>query len=129
MRWFFSLMSVHLLLASICIFSTAGCNQDSKEETDGTSPTQASGTEASGIPNDGWWCAGHGIPEDKCSMCNADYAAKCRANGDWCEEHNRAMSNCFVCNPELEAEFAEDYEIRYGSPPPEWDPDAEHSHE
>ena len=125
MRWISSLWRVHLLLVSICIFGAVGCNQEADEqEPNDDPPTQTSETQ----PNDGWWCAEHGIPENKCSMCDSAYATECREKGDWCDEHKRAMSNCFVCNPELEAEFAEDYEIRYGSPPPAMDPEAEHTH-
>ncbi|MCI0378043.1 MAG: hypothetical protein L0215_10575 [Gemmataceae bacterium] len=69
-----------------------------------------------------WWCAAHGIPEDICSLCNADYAAKCKKDGDWCNIHDRAQSQCFKCDPSKYAQFEKMYENKYGKkpePPPE----------
>src|SRR6478609_7016886 len=66
----------------------------------------------------GWWCKPHGIPEEECSMCNDEYAKKCKDKGDWCEKHDRAASQCFVCNPEFKEKFAAKYRAKYGKEPP-----------
>jgi hypothetical protein len=49
--------------------------------------------------------------------------AKFKADGDWCKQHDRPDSQCFVCHPEREAEFAAQYEAKYGKKPPK--PDSE----
>ena len=41
-----------------------------------------------------------------------------KAQGDWCKMHERPDSQCFVCHPEREAEFAAQYEAKYGKQPP-----------
>jgi hypothetical protein len=41
-----------------------------------------------------------------------------KAKGDWCKEHDRPESQCFICHPEKEAEFAAQYEAKYGTKPP-----------
>ena len=64
------------------------------------------------------WCMGHGVPEDICGQCNAKVAAECQQKGDWCKEHSRPESQCFLCNPKLEAQFAAEYEVKYGKKPP-----------
>ncbi len=33
------------------------------------------------------WCAGHGLPESKCTVCNPHLTEGFKAAGDWCEEH------------------------------------------
>lgn len=66
----------------------------------------------------GWWCKPHGIPEDECSLCNEEYAKKCKDKGDWCEKHERAASQCFICNPEFKEKFAAKYRAKYGTEPP-----------
>ena len=65
-----------------------------------------------------WWCKPHGIPEEECSMCNEEYAKKCKAKGDWCEKHDRADSQCFICHPEYKEKFAAKYRAKYGKEPP-----------
>lgn len=64
------------------------------------------------------WCVEHGVPESKCSLCDAKYAAECKKNGDWCDKHERAKSHCFLCKPELQKEFAADYKAKFGEDPP-----------
>src|SRR6476620_8583324 len=66
----------------------------------------------------GWWCKPHGIPEDECSLCNEEYAKKCKDKGDWCDKHDRAASQCFICNPEFKEKFAAKYRAKYGTEPP-----------
>ena len=65
-----------------------------------------------------WWCKPHGIPEEECSMCNEEYAKKCKEKGDWCEKHDRADSQCFICHPEYKEKFAAKYRAKYGKEPP-----------
>jgi hypothetical protein len=67
---------------------------------------------------DGWWCAEHGLPEEECSLCHDEVAAKLKAAGDWCAEHDRAESQCFLCNPGLEEKFIARYEAKFGKKPP-----------
>lgn len=64
------------------------------------------------------WCAEHGIPESKCSMCDAKVAAEFKKAGDWCDKHDRAKSQCFVCDPSLKDKFAAEYKAKYGEDPP-----------
>lgn len=65
-----------------------------------------------------WWCPEHGVPEEICAQCSATVAADLKAKGDWCKEHDRPDSQCFLCHPEKEAEFAAQYEAKYGEKPP-----------
>lgn len=66
----------------------------------------------------GWWCKAHGIPEHECSMCDDEYAKKCKDKKDWCEKHDRADSQCFICHPEYKEKFAAKYRAKYGTEPP-----------
>lgn len=66
----------------------------------------------------GWWCYGHGVPEEQCAMCDAELAAELREKGDWCEEHQRPDSLCFKCHPENAQPFIALYEAKYGKKPP-----------
>jgi cobalt-zinc-cadmium efflux system membrane fusion protein len=66
----------------------------------------------------GWWCDEHGMPEEVCAQCNVKLVADFKAKGDWCEEHQRPDSQCFIHHPEKEAEFAAQYEAKYGKKPP-----------
>ena len=45
------------------------------------------------------WCAGHGLPESKCTVCNPELTAGFQAAGDWCAEHGYPESACPTCNP------------------------------
>lgn len=46
------------------------------------------------------WCAGHALPESKCTKCNPELAAGFKEAGDWCDEHGFPESACPVCNPQ-----------------------------
>ena len=107
-----------------------GCGQPS---SDGGSSqvSQASGDDHAGHDHDGeaheegdghdhggWWCVEHGVPEEDCSICSSDAAAKFKEKGDWCEEHNRAESQCFKCDPSRAEKFAKLYEAKFGHKPP-----------
>lgn len=67
--------------------------------------------------HDDWWCKEHGIPEHICSLCNEEFAAKCKKEGDWCKLHDRAQSQCFKCDPEKYAKFEKMYEEKFGKKP------------
>ena len=43
------------------------------------------------------WCAGHGVPESQCTICNPELAAQYRDSGDWCLEHSLPESVCPLC--------------------------------
>lgn len=53
------------------------------------------------------WCAGHGLPESKCTRCNPELIPRFQAAGDWCEEHGFPESACPVCNPQEPPQGAE----------------------
>ena len=96
----------------------AGCGQtDNDEQGTSSQPNQVSG-ELSSDDHSGWWCAGHGVPEEECSLCSAKAADRFKAQGDWCEEHSRAESQCFICNPEGAEKYVALYEAKYGKKPP-----------
>ena len=108
-----------LVLVSIIAFLIAGigCNRserqakgkmDAKTEKGNTATTHAS-----------WWCEEHGVPEEMCSMCMSEAAAKkkFKDNGDWCKEHNRAESQCFKCDPARYKKFEEMYVAKFGKAP------------
>ena len=72
--------------AAAAVFATAGllmlagCGQQSGNRGTDGGPVKA--TEAShenhehaGDDHSGWWCAEHGIPEEKCSLCSSMAAA------------------------------------------------------
>lgn len=94
----------------------AGCGANVKP---GAANVKPAGKETTAEhTHDGWWCDEHGVPEGICTQCDAKLTADYKAKGDWCAKHQRADSQCFVCHPEKEAEFAADYEARYGKKPP-----------
>ncbi len=45
------------------------------------------------------WCAGHKLPESKCTKCNPSLVAKYKRAGDWCSGHGFPESVCPQCNP------------------------------
>jgi cobalt-zinc-cadmium efflux system membrane fusion protein len=61
------------------------------------------------------WCAGHGLPESKCTKCNPELIEKFKAAGDWCEEHGFPESVCPVCNPVTPPEGATSAKIAPGT--------------
>ena len=109
-----------LILLLLAVGLAAGCGETATD--DAATDNAATGDAAAGEPSDdscgGWWCVGHGIPEDECSMCSSKVAAEFKEEGDWCDEHDRAESQCFICNPQLEAKFAARYEVKTGKKPP-----------
>jgi copper chaperone CopZ len=108
------------LFAGAVLFTT-GCGQPApvaenkeKEKDKDKGPGKAEEKD----DHSGWWCKPHGIPEEECSMCNDEYAKKCKDKGDWCDKHDRAASQCFICNPEFKEKFAAKYRAKYGTEPP-----------
>jgi hypothetical protein len=65
----------------------------------------------------GWWCADHGVPEDICSLCSSEAAAKFKKEGDWCKIHDRAQSQCFKCDAELYKKYEAMYVAKYNKKP------------
>ncbi len=45
------------------------------------------------------WCAGHGVPESSCTLCNPELIAGFKDAGDWCAEHRLPESVCPICHP------------------------------
>jgi hypothetical protein len=109
-----------ILLALVAVFglTALGCGKAEPEKPRAEKPS--GGDKAVGEEHDhsGWWCAEHGIPEAKCSMCSAEVAAKKKKEGDWCEKHDRALSQCFICNPERKEYYANVYRAQFGKEPP-----------
>lgn len=66
------------------------------------------------------WCAGHGLPESMCTLCNPGLTEGFKAAGDWCGEHGFPESVCPQCNPATPPEgvgaFAPGTRIRFRSP-------------
>ena len=106
------------LMLLLAVGIAAGCGAAATDNAAPANTTTPTSSEASDDSCGGWWCVGHGIPEDECSMCSSKVAAKFKEDGDWCDEHDRAESQCFICNPQLEAKFAARYEAKTGKKPP-----------
>ena len=104
----------------IAVFLVAGCGEMSEEaKVDPESARAEIPEKAENDGHSGWWCVGHGIPEEVCSLCSSEAADEFKKAGDWCDEHDRADSQCFICNPERQAKFAAQYEAKFGRKPPE----------
>jgi hypothetical protein len=115
---------VLIVVACASIFTGAGCD---KSERQAKAKTDAKGEKGkSETTHSTWWCEEHGVPEEMCSICMSEAAArrKYKDNGDWCKEHNRAQSQCFKCDPTLYVKYEEMYVAKYGKKP-ERPPEAE----
>jgi len=112
-----------LAAAIIAGLSLPGCGKTPEPAAGPPAGTnlKAQGTEHS---HDNWWCDEHGVPEDVCARCDPKLVGKFKAAGDWCKEHDRPDSQCFICHPERKAEFAAQYEAKYGRQPPKPAPDS-----
>ena len=105
----------HATLGMILLLALSlGCSQNAAEPA--ASP-EASATTGSG-EHSAWWCNEHGVPEEVCGQCNSKLAAEFQRKGDWCATHDRPDSQCFACHPDKEAQFAAQYEAKYGKKPP-----------
>ena len=108
-----------ITLIFVVLTASGGCGvRDEDVRRDDANSPKSEATADAGHNLEGWWCSEHGVPEEECSMCSTDAAAKLKAKGDWCEEHDRADSQCFIHHPELEAKFAARYEAKFGKKPP-----------
>ncbi|QTD50658.1 efflux RND transporter periplasmic adaptor subunit [Sulfidibacter corallicola] len=58
------------------------------------------------------WCAGHEVPESKCTICNPELIPQFKASGDWCAGHGLPESVCPPCNPTPSADAP--------APPADW---------
>ena len=106
-----------LALAGV-LFTGVGCNKADKGTTEPQAKGKADGKkDLKTVKHDGWWCQEHGVPEEICSLCSEDAAAKCKKEGDWCKDHDRAKSQCFKCDPTLYAKFEAMHVAKYGSAP------------
>lgn len=116
-----------LALAGV-LFSGVGCNKPEKgaepqakaksdgKKDDGKKDDGKKELKA-GAKHEGWWCKEHGVPEDICSLCSEEAAAKFKKDGDWCKLHDRAKSQCFKCDPTLYAKYEAMYVAKYGKAP------------
>lgn len=115
-------MNLKMTMLTACLGASVGLSGCGKA-TEKAAPADVNSTATSETSHDdhshdGWWCPEHGVPEEICAQCSATVAADLKAKGDWCQEHDRPDSQCFLCNPEKEAEFAAQYEAKFGEKPP-----------
>jgi len=54
---------------------------------------------AASTPN--WERCPHGVPKEKCAVCNPALVPTFKAAGDWCPLHGVPESQCFKCHPDL----------------------------
>jgi cobalt-zinc-cadmium efflux system membrane fusion protein len=101
-----------LLFATFSLGCGRSESQPASGDAKGETVSQTAGDHS------GWWCVEHGVPESVCGLCDSKLAAEMQKKGDWCREHDRPDSQCFACHPDLEAQFAAQYEAKYGTKPP-----------
>ena len=104
-----SLNSLMGWLSLAClVLASFGCNQTphaaSSATAVGNPPALASGGGETAADD---WCAGHGVPESKCTLCHPELIDQFKAAGDWCEEHRLPESVCPTCNPGLDSRPAD----------------------
>lgn len=120
------------LLLVGALFAVLGCDADKKPPHEGAKTgkvAQAEVPEESGREGRGHadtheagdWCVEHGLPESKCTKCNASLIEEYKASGDWCESHGFPESACPSCNPQkppagAEAASIEAKTIRFRDP-------------
>lgn len=99
------------LCAVIALTACKGSGDDIPQQKRETrAATQKAAPHADGAHD---WCAGHGLPESKCTKCNPELTAGFKEAGDWCEDHKFPESACPVCNPQ--APPASAMEVRHGT--------------
>jgi hypothetical protein len=91
----------------------AGCGKPAENK-----PAAVAKSDVETDAHGGWWCNEHGVPEEECPLCDPKLVAKYKDKGDWCSKHERPDSQCFACHPEKQAEWAAQYEAKYGKQPP-----------
>src|ERR1051325_2548296 len=113
-------LSGSLLIGAVAVFllSSTGCSEK-KTGVQAKGKTQAKEDKKDDSKHDAWWCAEHGVPEDICSICMSEAAAKkmFKDQGDWCEIHDRAKSQCFKCDPSKYKKFEDMYVAKYNKKP------------
>ncbi len=72
--------------------------ESGSEEAPVASATHAA-AEAPRVGDPADWCAGHGVPESSCTVCNPGLVEQFRSSGDWCAGHGYPESVCPFCNP------------------------------
>jgi len=83
-----------IAMVALLLFPSCSSGPESGEAI----TASASDVETSPRPDD--WCAGHGLPESKCTKCNPELIPKFQAAGDWCAEHGLPESACPLCGHE-----------------------------
>jgi hypothetical protein len=101
-----------LLAVAGVLLAGLGCANSDKK-----SPDAQAKAKSKKAKHDGWWCQEHGVPEEICSLCSEEAAAKFKKEGDWCKLHDRAQSQCFKCDPTLYAKFEAMHVAKYGTAP------------
>jgi len=87
-----------VLALVVTLLSLTGC-EDPKNTQVEAKTVIAQNVMAAADPAD--WCAGHGVPESMCTICNPGLVEKFKQVGDWCAEHGLPESVCPECNPGL----------------------------
>ncbi|HZZ79672.1 MAG TPA: hypothetical protein VFE62_14220 [Gemmataceae bacterium] len=120
-RWFggFTILAVMVLA-----LSSVGCNQQPSKPAE-KKQAKADDKKKEDSKHDDWWCQEHGVPEEMCSLCSAEAAAKLKKEGDWCKEHDRAKSQCFKCDPSKYEKFEQMYMAKYNGKKPQRPPQEE----
>ena len=91
----------------VLILATSGgvaCPRSSPPPPEPLHPPSAARTAPSAVD----WCAGHSLPESKCTKCNPELIPRFKAAGDWCHEHGFPESACPLCNPAEPPQGAEE---------------------
>ena len=90
------LVPMSRLLAAVVLLTLSACGSDPSEPAPADPVPVVN--EQSPVADD--WCAGHDLPESKCTVCNPELTAGFQAAGDWCAEHGFPESACPTCNPQ-----------------------------
>ncbi len=108
-----------LPVAALFLLVSSGCGGD-RSSPRGTQSSPADTSQGVEVAD---WCAGHGVPESMCTLCNPELIPKFKEAGDWCAEHGLPESVCPTCNPGQpragaapEALIAPGTRIRFRSP-------------
>jgi thiol-disulfide isomerase/thioredoxin len=67
----------------------------------GTHPQMGTLTNMSAASTANWERCPHGVPKEKCTLCNPSLVATFKSAGDWCPMHGVPESQCFKCHPDL----------------------------
>jgi cobalt-zinc-cadmium efflux system membrane fusion protein len=112
-------MRIPTRLALIClvVVTTFGCSDrpaDSAADTAAAAPTRPA------VASESDWCAGCGLPESMCTVCNPELVEAFKAAGDWCAAHGFPESVCPSCHPMAppgdEAQPVADWCLEHGLP-------------